>query len=628
MSSPLHIQAQLKQAFDLLNSGRTADAKALGARILKAAPRDPNALYLMGVLAHQAGDLKDAAKFFEKSHAADRRNPTALSGIGIVRIDQGRFAEAAKIFEQLRVLMPREAVVLNNLGICHKGLRRFDKAIPNFEAAIAARPDYADAYANLGGLLVALGELDRAVGLLRDAVARCRPDPSLWLNLADALMARDESEDAMDVLSRGVADFPTHREIRSRLASIMVNKGDFDAARAALTTLIEEDPNDASALFDMADLVEARPEPGDDSTEVLRRRGLEAFRKSGATDPPPVLAHRMAQASEALKDFDAAFRYYEAAQSAFRVGLRSVGKTYDRAETEREIDLLIAHFDAVPLPDAAPRDGAPSTDRPIFIVGMPRSGSSLLEQVLASHPEIAGGGELLILPQLIEARMKGNADDRGRGAASVAETIIGFSDADTQEIRNAYAKALLEVDSSARFVTDKLPTNFINVGLIRQMFPRAMILVSDRHPMDICWSIFVQKFSTDLVYDHDLGDIGHYYRQYERLTGFWRERDASVRAVRYEDMVADLAETILPTLERLGLTWDPAMARFFENEREVKTASRLQVRRPIYSSSVARWKRFEDKLGSLLTALGDAPARYEAAGIEDIGFSESGAKGR
>lgn len=614
MSSPIHIQSQLKQAFDLLNAGRVVDAKALGGRILKMAPRDPNALYLMGVLAHQSGELKDAARFFEKSHGADRRNPTALSGIGIVRLDQGRFAEAVKIFEQLRTAMPREAVVLNNLGIAQKGLRRFDKAIPAFEAAIAARPNYADTYANLGGLLVALGEPDRAVDLLRTGADRCAPDPSIWLNLVDAQMARDDSVAAMEALEKGLSVFPEHREMRTRQASILVNKGDFDAARAGLTQLIEEDPNDASALFDMADLVEARPEPGDDSVETIRRRGLEAYRKSGATDPQPILAHRMAQAAESLKDFDTAFRYYQAAQNAFREGLRSVGKVYDRAETEREIDRLIAHFETVPVPLETFGAVAPSRDRPIFIVGMPRSGSSLLEQVLASHPDIAGGGEMMTLPNLIAARMSGgDGNAEGNGRTSVAETIAGFRDTDIEEIRGAYSEALLAVDPSARFVTDKLPTNFINVGLIRQMFPRALILVSDRHPMDICWSIFVQKFSSDLVYDHDLGDIGHYYRQYERLTEFWRARDPEIQAVRYEEMVADLAGTILPTLDRLGLEWDPAMARFFENEREVKTASRLQVRRPIYSSSVARWKRFEDKLGPLVTALGDAPDRYDAA---------------
>jgi tetratricopeptide (TPR) repeat protein len=605
MSTPLHIQARLKQAFNLLNGGRAGEAKALGEQILKAAPRDANALYLMGVLTHQAGALKEAARFFEKSHAADRRNPAALGGIGIVRLDQGRYAEAVKVFEKLLETMPREPVVLNNLGVAHKGALRYDKAISAFEAAINANPRMPDAYANLGGLLAAMGESERAVSVLRRGIDRCPPDPSLWLNLVDALQSDADAGKALEALTEGLRHFPDDREMRTRKASLLVNKGEFEAARALLTALLDEDADDPAVLFDLADLVEARPEPGDETPDDLRRRGLDAHRKTGAT-PKPILAHRMAQASESLKDYDAAFAFYQAAQTAFRDSLRSVGKVYDRRETEREIDLLIAHFESVPVPDA----GAAPPDRPVFIAGMPRTGSTLLEQVLASHPEIHGAGELMILPELISERVE--ARRRAGKTDSVAETIASLSPRDVDDLRDRYLAGLSDIEAAARFVTDKLPTNFINIGLIRRMFPGAVILISERHPMDVCWSIFVQKFSSDLIYDNDLGDIGHYYRQYERLSDFWRARDPAIGTVRYEDMVADLSGAVMPVLDRLELSWEPAMAKFFESDREVRTASRLQVRRPLYASSVARWRRFEDKLGPLARALGDAPARYEA----------------
>lgn len=606
---PLHIQSQLKQAFQMMNAGRVEEARKVGADVLKSMPKEPNALYLMGVLCHRKGDLKDAARYFEKSFSADRNNPAALSGMGIVRIDQQRFGEAAKIFEDLRRKMPREPVVLNNLGIAYKGLQRFDLAIPAFEAAIAAHPGYADAYANLGGLLTSLGETARALEILNRGRQHCPGDGSIRLNLADALNTEGDLNGALAILREAVRDVPGERELRLRLASVLVNKGVFDEARGLLKSLIEEDKDDPTAWFDYAELVESRAEEGERSPSEYRDEGLRAFKRRGlSADPPPILAQRIAQAYEAQGDYTSAFRYYGLAQSAFKAGLKSVGKEYDRQGTARLYDGLIETFRDWPppdpiLPDPVSEGGARASRRPIFIVGMPRSGTSLLEQVLASHSSIGGAGELMDIPRLITERLPDDGD--------LAGFIAGLSDAALEEMASDYLRVLDGVDAGVRHVTDKLPINFVNVGLIRRLFPNALILNTERHPLDVSWSIYVQKFGSDLLFDHDLGDIGHYYREYDRLMAFWREWDPSIIPVRYERMVADMEATVLPVLDRLGLDWDPPMAKFFETDRDVLTASRLQVRRPIYKSSVARWKRFDGKLGALKSELGDLPDRYE-----------------
>lgn len=603
---PLHIQSQLKQAFDSLNAGRFDEARRVGSAILKSMPKEPNALYLMGVLHHRNGDLKEAARYFEKSHNADRTNAAALSGMGIVRIDQQRFGEAVKIFEDLRRKMPREPVVLNNLGIAYKGLQRFDAAIPAFESALSVQPNYAEAYANLGGLLTSLGETGRALEILKRGLQRCPGDASIRLNLADALNSEGDLNGALAVLREAVQAVPGDRELRLRLASILVNKGAFDEARGLLKALIAENGDDPTAWFDYADLVEARPDGGDLSPSDYRAKGLAAFWLQGpSTDAPPILAQRIAQACEAEGDYDAAFRFYSRAQSAFKAGLRSVGKEYDRSGTASLYDSLMDVFRDWPPPDTAefPADSARGSRRPIFIVGMPRSGTSLLEQVLASHSKIAGAGELMDIPRLISDRLPADGD--------LARMVAGLTDSELEAMAAAYLEALDGVDANARHVTDKLPVNFVNVGLIRRLFPNALILNTERHPLDVSWSIYVQKFGSDLLFDHDLSDIGHYYRQYDRLMRFWRDWDSAIVPVRYESMVSDMDATVMPVLDRLGLDWDPAMAKFFETDRDVLTASRLQVRRPIYKSSVARWKRFDGKLGPLLSELGDLPDRYE-----------------
>jgi hypothetical protein len=223
--------------------------------------------------------------------------------------------------------------------------------------------------------------------------------------------------------------------------------------------------------------------------------------------------------------------------------------------------------------------------------------------VLASHPAVYGAGELMTLPDLIRARLPADGD--------FVRFLRELSDGEAAEMAQAYLDDLTRRDADARFVTDKLPNNFLNVGLIRRLFPGALILNTQRHPLDAGWSIYVQKFGADLVFDHDLGDIGHYIREYDRLMSFWQRWDPSILPLRYEDLVDDMEAVIMPVLKRLGLGWDPAMSRFFETDRAVHTASRLQVRRPIYKSSVARWRRFEDKLGPMRAQLGDLPERYE-----------------
>jgi len=333
------------------------------------------------------------------------------------------------------------------------------------------------------------------------------------------------------------------------------------------------------------------------------------YRNSGVAiaDTPALLNQRLAQSLEEVEEYDAAFRHYHRAQSDFRRALAAMGKRYDRREVEDVYSDLMAYFDQNPA--AVPES---FSDGPIFIVGMPRSGTSLLEQVLASHPDIYGAGELLTLPDLIH---EVGAASSGGGYADLLTLIGRLDDGLAAEIAAEYLDRLPEEAKTHRFVTDKLPVNFINTGLIRRMFPTALILNTLRHPLDNGWSIFVQKFGSHLTYDHDLGDTGHYYAQYDRLMKYWRNWDSSILPIRYEDTVSDMQGTIMPILDQLGLDWDPAMARFFENDREVHTASRLQVRRPIYTSSVARWRRFEPWLGPMMKEMGDLPKDYEEGKI-------------
>jgi tetratricopeptide (TPR) repeat protein len=599
----IQIRQELQKAFGDFNQGQPDAAQARAEAILKRLPREPNALYLMGIINHQAGRLDQASRFFEKSYKSDPKNPAALSGIGIVRLDQQRYAEAVRAFQAVLKHMPNDASALNNLGIAQKNLQRFDLAVPLFQKAIGINPRFADPYVNYGSLLNSLGEAQAARDVLEAGLRHNAGDQTLTLNLFDALVGLGLFDRAKNLIAPIFTKDPSNIEIRNRYGQLLVSMGDVDAARDVFLKTIDDHPQDAAAYFDLADLLEAKRGAQKAEAAEMRQRGIAAFNASHATvsDGTPVLVHRAAQAYEGLGEVEKAYQCFKRAQDQFKARLASIGKAYDRRATESLYDNLIARFSkqtpaAVALPDGE------SIPAPIFIVGMPRSGTSLIEQILASHPAIFGGGELMVLPDLIDARLKPGEDLAGLLDRLSLEQLV--------EIRDGYRAGLAECSAGQAFVTDKLPFNFINVGLIRMLFPKALIINIERYPLDVCWSIFTQRFSSAMLFDHDLRDIGHYYRHYDRLMQFWRGWDSSIVQIQYEGLLDDMAAGVLPMLDQLGLDWDPAMERFFDNKRTVQTASRLQVRRPIYKTSVGRWKAFESKMDGLKSELGDVLGRY------------------
>ncbi len=236
---------------------------------------------------------------------------------------------------------------------------------------------------------------------------------------------------------------------------------------------------------------------------------------------------------------------------------------------------------------------------PIFIVGMPRSGTTLIEQILASHPALYGAGELKTMSDFARTVALDSPDWEG---ALLALRKLG------QE----YLDQVWKLAPEARYITDKMPGNFYHLGLIHLMLPNAKIIHSMRDPMDTCFSCYALRFAHGHEYCYDLKTLGRYYQRYTKLIRHWHDVLPAGRIldVRYEDNVADPEREARRLLGYLGLPWDPACLRFYETDRPVKTASVMQVRKPIYSSSVARWKRFEKHLGPLLDEIGDLEVAY------------------
>ena len=240
-----------------------------------------------------------------------------------------------------------------------------------------------------------------------------------------------------------------------------------------------------------------------------------------------------------------------------------------------------------------------ATERPIFIVGMPRSGTSLLEQILASHRDVFGAGELLDFQRLALELVKGQ----------YPEGIVSISPRKIAALATRYVDVLNERNASAPRVTDKLPANFLYIGLIYAAFPQARVIHCVRDPLDTCLSCYRKAFASAHGFAYDLRELGRYYRAYAGLMAHWQRLfPERMFELRYEAVIREPESTIRRLIQYCGLDWDEACMRFYETERPVQTASAAQVRRPLYTDSIGAWRRYADHLQPLRTALAAAPA--------------------
>ena len=300
-------------------------------------------------------------------------------------------------------------------------------------------------------------------------------------------------------------------------------------------------------------------------------------------------------------------RYDEAFEHA-RLGKEMTRRPYDAAEHSRRIDRRIAYFTPSKMHDL-PR-ASHGSRRPVFIIGMPRSGTSLIEQVLASHPQVYGGGELDAISKIARSTYAaGWTDDE-----PFPENMDAISVRKANRLAAQYLDVIARRNSTATYVTDKMPMNFMYLGLIQLLFPNSHVIHCTRDPLDTCLSCYMNHFATGHEFTHDLSDLASFYRDYRRVMEHWRfEINGPLIEMNYEQMVSDSEGQTRRLLEFLDLPWDDRCLKFFENPRPVNTASTDQVRQPVYSSSVGRWKRYESHLRPLIEGLAPAPAAAAAA---------------
>jgi tetratricopeptide (TPR) repeat protein len=554
MAARTDLPTLLKQADQLRRGGRLAESEALCRQLLKAEPNLAPAWECLSLIAHAVGNGPQAADLMAKAAAAAPRAASYRRNLCEMLRRLGRLPEALAAGREATRLDPTDPVGFYNLGIALDDSGDLPGAKAAFARAVELDPRHNLAWNNYGSVLNRLG---------------------------------DEAA-ALDAYRRAVDIDPAHAEAQNNIAAILIDRGELDEARERLQAAIDARPDFLEAHQNVSTLTRYTPE--DPHYRFLEEQ--LAARDGLAPEQRLRLLFAVGKAREDVGHYDLAFIAYREANRLKRASLR-----FDEARSERLAEALIAAFPEAP----SPAPSVPVDSLPVFIVGMPRSGTTLLEQVLCSHPDVHGAGELKDFHAVLRDHPK--TGDMARAA----EWVPALTAEDCRDIGAAYLERLRAHHGAALRITDKMPGNFHYLGFIRRCLPGARIIHSMRDPMDSCWSNFTRLFNDTMEFAYDLEELGRYYRRYLRLMRHW---DRLLPAecllhLPYEAMVADLETQARRVIEFVGLPWDERCLRFHENRRPVRTASVAQVRKPIYSSSVGRWASYGERLAPLRALVGD-----------------------
>lgn len=538
---------------------------------------------------HKQGDLAFANAVYRQVLSQRPAHPAALHYLGLIAQQTGHSKEAVDLLERSIAINPRDPRTHNHLGQVHIALKDNGAAARCFERALDLDPDNADALNNLANV-IRVRDLLRAIELYRRAMALNPRAAFAVYNLAQALNEDNAVDEALGLFQRVIALEPRHTDARHALAVLLEQRGRFDAAIEHYLAVQRLDPRHVASLANLLDIRDYAP----DAATVAK---AEALLKAGsaAEEDRIKLHHGLGKHYDREGAFDHAFRHFAASKAL----LRGQGPRFDVDAITKAFDALKQTFS--PALFAASRPIGSRSERPVFIVGLPRSGTTLTEQILASHPAAFGAGELRKIPEIVKYLRPDYPD-----------CMADLSAEDLTPLADDYL-ALLDTlaGPDAVRVSDKLPTNALHLGLIAVLFPQARIVHCRRDPMDVALSCFIELFDLEQDYTTDVDDFGQYFLLHEALMSHWRRvLPIEIHTLRYEDMVADPEATSRALIAYCGLDWDPRCLDFARTDRTVKTPSRWQVRQPIYARSVGRWRNYAPHMTALAARLDDAGYDY------------------
>jgi tetratricopeptide (TPR) repeat protein len=574
---PNNVEALVDAANALRALGRAREAIPLYRRALEHEPALIEAHNNLGNAFLDLGRFDDAAGCYRSALQFKPDDAQILCNMGTALRQAGLLAEAAQSYGRALILKPGDVDALNNLGNVLRDLGSRREAAALFRTAIELDPGRADSHCNLGTVLFQLRRVDEASASYRRALA-LQPDYApAHLSLGLAMRQQRHPADAESACQAALAIDPNYVEALSFLGELRADRGRFAEAEELFRRAIAINPDFSSAY---ASIAAHRKMTGEDTAWLEGAEALLAKRRPLGDEIG--LRYALGKYFDDVRQYDEAFNHYREANEL----TKRYGTSYDGAKLARRVERIIRSFDAAFTRQYQAQGSA--SELPVFIVGMPRSGTSLAEQILASHPAVFGAGEVIFWNGAYDAYR--DAELAGKNAAALIPGMAG-----------EYIDRLTAMSGTALRVVDKMPANFLYAGLIRAAFPKARIIHMQRHPIDTCLSIYFQNFFNIGPYANDFDNLAHYYRLYLHITDHWRAvlPATALLEIPYEALIDDQESWTRRMLDFIGLPWDPRCLDFHRTDRVVITASKWQVRQKISKSSAGRWRNYDKFVGPL-----------------------------
>ena len=610
-----------QQAQIMLGQNRTDEARDIYQKICALDQSNDAAWMMLGNLHGAAGNISEAERCCKKAIAINPRMVNAHANLGNALMMQHRYEEAAASFKKATQLQSDLVPAWFMLGKACQNLAQWSEAGAAFSKAINLKPDWLEARMMLGNVSQAAGKPRHALQQYEEIILRQSDNIEAHYRLGISLSSLGDTNRAEEEFRRVLALQPAHTAALNSLSMVLTSKGQTDEALECCERALTIRPDDINAACMAANIHEHLGDPAkacgylqphiDAGTLHVNlalafaavSKGLEV-QDQAISMMEKVLAQcqlsntdqrnlrfTLGKLCDSTQQYDRAFKHYEQGNA-----LRST--QFSASDYLAEIDAVV-NIQSADFFDSAPR-ASNGSDRPVFIVGMPRSGTSLVEQILASHPRVHGAGELAEIGRLAHHFPETLVTDK-----SYPRILESFNRKTLDQCADQYLDYLNALDADALRVTDKMPGNFYYLGLIELLFPCARVIHCMRNPLDSCLSCYFHDFFQRMDWCYDQKNLAVYYQGYEKLMQHWEKNlTIPIMNVSYEALVAGQESVSRNLIEFCGLEWNDDCLQFHENRRFVPTASYDQIRRPIYTKSVDRWKNYASHIESLRKSLG------------------------
>lgn len=599
------------------------EAIKYGEKAVELAPKSASALSNLGLAYYDNKEFDKAEELQKKAFKISNKSISALNNLGSIYRDKKEKDLAIEYYKRAVSIAPNHIEALNNLGVMLNELDKPNESINILIKVIKLAPRFAEAHSNIANAFLSLEQFDKALIGYKKALEIKSNYIEAMQGVAKCYKELQKYDLAEDAAKKALEIDPNKAELHSILGEIYSQNGYPKKSEKSYKEAIELKPDSATAYlglghlqmeigkmkeaeksFNKASLLEkdnigsslalVQVKKVKEEDEHFKKLIIESEKLDTMIDSKAVSLHfALGKCYDDTKNYDLAFKHYLEGANLKRKAIN-----YSAENTNMVIENICKFFTRQKIYDL--RGAGCDSSLPIFVLGMPRSGTTLTEQIIASHPLVHGAGEL---PDL----MKIACEPFGVATEGYPLSLYDITKADLKLMGEKYVKDLQARNPKAKFITDKMPANFNALGLIHLMLPNAKIIHVKRNAVDTCLSGFTKLFNKSQFHSYDLFEIGNYYRNYAILMDHWRKvlPENSFYEVQYEDLVSDNENQARKLIEFCGLEWNDACLESHKTERSIKTASVTQVRQPIYTSSVERWRKYEKHLQPLLDVLGE-----------------------